>query len=87
MEKEEKDGLQLTFEEAVKELESIVSTLEAGDVSLEESLKLFKRGISLTAFCNEKLTEAQGVVKLLYQDRTGELQEMPFDVEEKEQRE
>ena len=87
MEKEEKDGLQLTFEEAVKELESIVSTLEAGDVSLEESLKLFKRGISLTAFCTEKLTEAQGVVKLLYQDRTGELQEMPFDVEEKEQRE
>lgn len=86
MENKEINHLSQTFEEAVKELESIVAKLEAGDVPLEESLQLFKRGISLTAHCNEKLTEAQGVVNLLYKDRTGELQEIPFETEEKEQR-
>lgn len=86
MENEDTKTLQLSFEEAVKELEAIISSLEAGDVSLEESLELIKRGVSLTALCNEKLTEAQGVVKLLYKERTGELQEAPFDAEEKELR-
>jgi exodeoxyribonuclease VII small subunit len=85
MENKEKNSLSLTFEEAIKELESIVARLETGEVHLEESLQLFKRGISLTAHCNDKLTEAQGVVNLLYKDRTGELQEIPFEVEEKEQ--
>jgi exodeoxyribonuclease VII small subunit len=83
---EDNKNLQLTFEEAVKELEAIINSLEAGDVTLEDSLELFKRGISLAALCNEKLTEAQGVVKLLYKERTGELQEAPFDAEEKELR-
>lgn len=78
--------LDMTFEEAVKELESIVATLEAGDVPLEKSLELFNHGISLTAHCNGKLSEAQGVVKLLYKDRSGELQEIPFEVDDKELR-
>jgi exodeoxyribonuclease VII small subunit len=86
MENENKKTDNLTFEDAVKELESIINTLEAGDVPLEKSLELFKRGISLTALCNEKLTEAQGVVKLLYKDRTGDLREAPFEPDEKEQR-
>lgn len=85
MENKENNELCLTFEEAVRELESIVARLEAGDVHLEESLQLFKRGISLTALCNNKLTEAQGVVNLLYKDRTGELKEIPFEALEKEQ--
>ena len=75
-----------TFEDAVKELESIVAALEAGDVPLEKSLELFKHGISLTAHCNGKLSEAQGIVRLLYKDRSGELQEVPFDVDDKELR-
>ena len=86
MENDDTKTLRLSFEEAVKELEAIISSLEAGDVSLEESLELFKRGVSLTALCNDKLTEAQGVVKLLYKERTGELKEAPFDAEDKELR-
>ncbi len=88
MEKEEKEQQNASFEEAVKELESIVNTLEAGEVSLEESLKLFQRGVFLTNLCNKKLTEAEGVVKILYREDTGELREMPFgEEEEKELRE
>ena len=41
----------LTFEEAIKELEDIVLTLEEGTVSLEQSLELYKRGIILIEFC------------------------------------
>lgn len=85
MDKENEQRLDLSFEEAIKELESIVSALEDGDVPLEKSLELFKRGISLTSYCNAKLTEAQGVVRILYKDRAGELQEIPFEVDENEQ--
>ncbi|HHU49067.1 MAG: exodeoxyribonuclease VII small subunit [Caldicoprobacterales bacterium] len=69
-----------TFEEALKELETIVQTLEEGEVSLEKSLELFKRGISLTEFCNKKLTEAQGIVNILSRNSTGDLQETTFDI-------
>ncbi len=78
----EEEQQNVSFEEAVKELESVVNTLEAGEVSLEESLKLFQRGVFLTNLCNQKLTEAEGAVKILYREDTGELREMPFGEEE-----
>jgi exodeoxyribonuclease VII small subunit len=47
------------FEEALKELENIVSALEAGKVSLEESLELYEKGIKLVKIANSLLTEAK----------------------------
>ena len=48
----------MRFEEALAELEQIVSRLEAGDLTLEESLELFERGQLLADFCNKQLQAA-----------------------------
>jgi exodeoxyribonuclease VII small subunit len=54
-----------TFESAVAELESIVSSMESGQLSLEESLASYKRGAELLKFCQVTLQEVQQQVKLL----------------------
>jgi exodeoxyribonuclease VII small subunit len=53
------------FEEALSELESLVEALEAGDQTLEESLKSFERGVELTRTCQKALDEAEQKVRLL----------------------
>lgn len=85
MENETLKKSELAFEDAIKELEKIVQELEKGDASLEKSLDLYKRGVELTNLCNIKLTEAQGVVKILSRNST-ELQEIEFNIDEKEPR-
>lgn len=54
-----------TYEDSVKRLEDIVSALERGDASLDESLKLFEEGTKLVSFCNEYLDKAQTKIKEL----------------------
>ena len=49
----------IAFEEALAELERIVSQLEGGQLALEDSLKLFERGQALAAACSRKLDEAE----------------------------
>jgi exodeoxyribonuclease VII small subunit len=49
----------LSFEEALKELETIVAKLERGDVALEDSITLYERGAALKAACERKLAEAE----------------------------
>ncbi|MFS8500394.1 MAG: exodeoxyribonuclease VII small subunit [Caldicoprobacter sp.] len=68
---------ELTFEEALKELEMVISRLESNDLSLDEAIELFKRGVSLSAHCNAKLERAEGTVKLLIQNQ-GKIEEVPF---------
>jgi exodeoxyribonuclease VII small subunit len=53
------------FESAIAELESIVKTLEDGDLPLEKSLALFERGIQLSRFCHSRLEEAERRVEIL----------------------
>jgi exodeoxyribonuclease VII small subunit len=50
---------ELTFEQAFDELEELVRTLERGDLPLEESLALYKRGQELAAYCAKLLDEAE----------------------------
>ncbi|MCC5972586.1 MAG: exodeoxyribonuclease VII small subunit [Rubellimicrobium sp.] len=50
---------EMTFEEALRELESVVGRLERGDVALEESITLYERGAALKARCERKLAEAE----------------------------
>jgi exodeoxyribonuclease VII small subunit len=71
-----------TFENALSQLESIVSRLEDGDLPLEESLKLFEEGIKLSRFCNQKLNEAQEKVEVLLRGNDGKLEPHPFEPEE-----
>ena len=50
---------ELTFEAALAELQSVVERLEAGKVSLDESLALYERGMELVGFCNGRLDVAE----------------------------
>ena len=64
----------LSFEEALTELDTIVAKLEAGDLTLEESLTLFERGQKLATRCNKQLDEASLRVEQLSED--GEIVEL-----------
>jgi exodeoxyribonuclease VII small subunit len=55
----------LDYETAVKELEAVVEKLEQGDISLEESLKLYERGVLLTRDCQASLQAAEQKVQML----------------------
>ena len=63
------------FESAIGELETIVKTLEAGDLSLEQSLQLFERGVLLSRFCHTRLEDAERRVEILTEQ--GERQTAP----------
>jgi exodeoxyribonuclease VII small subunit len=58
------------FEQALAELEDLVAQLESGDLSLDQSLTHFKRGVELTRHCQSILDEAQSTVELLSQDQS-----------------
>jgi exodeoxyribonuclease VII small subunit len=67
------DPLNKPFEVALAELESVVEQLESGDLSLEDSLATFEKGVGLVRYCNQKLTEVEKKVELLINDKEGRL--------------
>lgn len=67
-----------TFEASMTELEEVVEKLEAGDVTLDESLELFEKGINLVKSCRNKLDEAEKKVKILTAGSDGEMTEQDF---------
>jgi exodeoxyribonuclease VII small subunit len=71
------------FEEALEKLEEIVRRMEAGEMTLEESLKAFEEGIKLSRLCMKKLDEADRRVELLLRE-DGEIATKPFAGEERE---
>lgn len=68
-----KEDKQMHFEEAFKRLEQIVGNLESGDLSLEESMKLFEEGIGLTEACKTRLDDAEKKIQLLLKNSDGKL--------------
>ncbi len=74
----------LKFEKALEELEKIVERMEAGDISLEESLKQFERGIHLTRTCQQALKEAEQKVRQLV-EKNGEPTLEPFQQDEEQE--
>lgn len=64
-----------SFEEAVTELEDIVEKLEKGELSLEESIEYFQKGIELSKYCNRKLDEVEKKISILIEDEQGEVKE------------
>ena len=70
---------ELTFEEALNQLEALVARLEAGDLPLEEALRAFEEGVRLTRLCSARLEDAERRVHLLTRTPEGEEREMPFD--------
>ncbi|MDP0561196.1 MAG: exodeoxyribonuclease VII small subunit [Candidatus Endonucleobacter sp. (ex Gigantidas childressi)] len=67
------------FEKSLSDLESLVQKIESGDLSLEESLSSFEKGIRLTLECQKALEKAEQKVQLLLSGKNGELQLQPFD--------
>lgn len=72
---EQKSVDELTFEEALAELESIVAQLETGQLTLDNSLSLFERGQQLAVRCNTQLEQATLRIEQLTAD--GEIVELP----------
>lgn len=62
---DKRDADPFNFEQALEELEELVTRLEEGDLSLEESLKEFERGVKLTRDCQTELKEAEQKVRIL----------------------
>ena len=72
---------EVPFEEALRQLEAIVSRLETGDLPLEEALSVFEEGVRLTKLCSQRLNEAERRVNILVRSGesvSGELEERPF---------
>lgn len=67
------------FEERLASLEEIVADLEAGELSLEDSLARYQEGVEHLRRCYEMLKEAEGKVKILVKDGEGNLVEKPFE--------
>lgn len=71
-----------TFESSMKELEQVVQELEKGDLSLDESILKFEKGISLSKECNKRLDGAEKKINILLENDNGEYIEEPFSPEE-----
>ena len=70
------------FEDALSRLEEIVHKMEAGDLSLDESLKAFEEGIKLIRLCTRKLEDAERRIDLLVKNEQGDPVVVPFSTEE-----
>lgn len=79
MNKEEKC---IPFEEALEELEEIIKKLEYGDLSLDDSLSEFQRGVELYKHCNKTLNNVEGKIKLILENEYGEIEEIDFEESE-----
>jgi exodeoxyribonuclease VII small subunit len=66
------------FEKALEELEQLVGKMEQGDLTLEQSLQEFERGVELTRHCQRALQEAEQRVEILLQ-KSGEATLSPFN--------
>jgi exodeoxyribonuclease VII small subunit len=71
----------LAFEKSLKELEALVAKMEQGNLSLEESLRDFERGVQLTRACQQALKEAEQKVEILLK-KTGQEDIAPFASED-----
>ena len=75
----QKIGGNKKFETALEELEQVVEQLETGELSLEDSLEAFEKGVGLVKFCGQKLDEVEKKVDLLVKDKEGKLHLKAFE--------
>ncbi|MAW38058.1 MAG: exodeoxyribonuclease VII small subunit [Pseudohongiellaceae bacterium] len=75
-----KDDKEFNFEKALENLEELVSSMENGELSLEDSLKAFERGIKLTRECQTALKDAEQKVQVLINEE-GDTEDMESEGE------
>lgn len=69
---------EINFEEAMNQLEDIVSQLERGDVPLEKAIELFQQGMQLSQLCSQKLTQVERKIETIV-EQDGQLGKKPFE--------
>ena len=74
----------IKFEESLKELEQIVQSLEAGELSLEDAMNFFERGLSLSQLSQEKLQDAEQKIQMLV-TKNGQQSLSNFNIDENDQ--
>ena len=79
MSKAAKQKEELSFEESLKRLEEIVETLETGNASLDESIRLYEEGMTLAKSCMTRLNEAKLKLKKIQKNAGGALEETDIE--------
>ena len=72
---------EIKFEQALKNLESIVEELEGGDIPLETSLVKYEEGVKLIRLCQKKLNEAKKKIEILVKTKDGKVKVEAFEGE------
>lgn len=75
------DNENIVYEDAIAELSSIVNKLNSGNVSLDDSIKLYSRGVELANWCDKKLNEVETKISIINKDN---MSENPFLVGDSE---
>lgn len=70
-----------TFEESLNKLEKIAQNMERGDLSLDEAMAEFERGIKLSKECTRKIEEAEKKINILIKNENGDFEEQSFEAE------
>ncbi len=71
-----------TYESAMAQLKELSERLEAGELTLDQSLETYARAVELIRFCNQKLQGAQKQMTVLVEDFEGAIKEVPFKEED-----
>jgi len=78
----EKKAKKPAFEEALEELETIAQKLESGELTLDESIQYYEKGVALAKFCHQKLEEAERKIEILQKQPDGSIQKKSIKVKE-----
>jgi exodeoxyribonuclease VII small subunit len=78
-------GGMATFEDRLTALETVVERLERGELSLDDSVRLFEEGVQLSSACKAELEKAEGRVQVLVEGRGGAMQVAEMELEEEEE--
>lgn len=70
-----------SFEDNLKSLEAVVEKLESGDLPLEDSVKLFEQGMTLSAACKQDLDAAEGKLQVLMKQANGRMEAKDLSLE------
>lgn len=73
------------FEDQLTALEAVVERLERGELSLEDSVRLFEEGVTLSNACKSELEKAEGRIQVLVESKGGAMETAQFEEEDQEE--
>lgn len=71
----------MSYEDGIKKMEEIICELESGDLTLDEALDKFKKGVEIYKYCNNILNKVEGEIKVLLKDDENNILEEDFQQE------